>query len=54
MRIASWPTGYGTKLVGLLNVLALVVELGPGQADLLDRVMASPRITAEEGGRVVR
>ena len=53
MRIASWPTGYATDLLGLLNVLDLV-ELGPGQADLLDHVMARPSITAGEGGRAVR
>ena len=54
MRTVSWPTGYATDLLGLLNALALVVELGPAQADLLDRVMAGPSITAEEGGRAVR
>ena len=54
MRIASWPTGYATDLLGLFNVLALVVELDHGQADLLDHVMASPSITAGEGGRAVR
>ena len=48
MRTVSWPTEYATDLLGLLNVRALVVELGPAQADLLDRVMASPSITAEE------
>ena len=54
VRTVSWPTGYATDLLGLLNALALVVELGPAQADLLDRVMAGPSITAEEGGRAVR
>jgi hypothetical protein len=54
VRITSWPTGYATDLLGLFNALALFVELGPAQADLLDHVMASPSITSGEGGRAVR
>ena len=48
VRPTSWPTEYTTDLLDLLNVLTLVVELEPAQADLLDRVMAGPRVTVDD------
>ena len=48
VRPTSWPTEYTTDLLDLLNVLTLVVELEPVQAELLDRVMAGPRITVAD------
>ncbi|MDO8308925.1 MAG: type ISP restriction/modification enzyme [Actinomycetota bacterium] len=48
VRPTTWPTAYTTDLLDLLNVLTLVVELEPAQADLLDRVMAGPRITVND------
>lgn len=48
IRPTSWPTEYTTDLLDLLNVLTLVVELEPVQAELLDRVMAGPRITVTD------
>lgn len=48
VRPTSWPTEYTTDLLDLLNVLTLVVELEPVQAELLDRVMAGPRVTVND------
>ena len=48
IRPASWPADYTTDLLDLLNVLTLVVGCEPAQADLLDRVMAAPRITVSD------
>lgn len=43
-----WLSEYTTELVNVLNVLALLVELEPTQAALLDEVCAGPLIPIEE------
>lgn len=48
VRPTSWPAEYTTDLLDLLNVLTLVVELEPVQAEVLDRVMVGPRITVAD------
>jgi hypothetical protein len=41
-----WLPEYTTELINVLNVLTLLVELEPKQADLLDRVIDGPLIPA--------
>jgi len=45
---ASWEPEWTRELIDLLNVVALLVELEPQQADLLERVLAGPLISAQE------
>jgi hypothetical protein len=40
-----WLPEYTTELLNVLNVLTLLVELEPAQADLLDRVCAGPLLS---------
>lgn len=42
-----WLPEYTTELLNVLNVLALLVELEPAQADLLDRICAGPLLSHE-------
>lgn len=41
-----WLPEYTSELINLLNVLTLLVELEPKQADLLKRVCEGPLIAA--------
>jgi hypothetical protein len=43
-----WPAEYTTELINVLNVLGLLVEMEPKQADLLDKICSSPTITTDE------
>ena len=43
-----WLAEYTTDLIDLLNVLGLLVELEPPQADLLQRVCAGPLLSITE------
>ncbi len=43
-----WLPEYTTELLNVLNVLAMLVELEPKQAELLDRICAGPLISEEE------
>ena len=43
-----WLSTYTTELLNVLNVLALLVELEPKQAEILDRICKGPLISAEE------
>jgi hypothetical protein len=43
-----WLPEYTTELLNVLNVLALLVELEPKQADLLERICAGPLISESE------
>jgi hypothetical protein len=43
-----WLPEYTTELLNVLNVLALLVELEPKQADLLERICAGPLISEAE------
>lgn len=43
------PSGvYASELINVLNVLALLVELEPKQADLLNRICDGPLIPASK------
>jgi hypothetical protein len=42
----TWLAEYTTELLNVLNVLALLVELEPAQADLLRRICEGPTIPA--------
>jgi hypothetical protein len=44
----SWLPEYTTDLLDLLNVLGRLIALEPAQADLLDRICASPLRSADE------
>ena len=43
-----WLPEYTTELLNVLNVLAMLVELEPKQAELLERICAGPLISEEE------
>ena len=43
-----WLAEYTTELINLLNVLGRLIEIEPGQADLLERVCFGPTIPADE------
>jgi hypothetical protein len=43
-----WLPEYTSELINVLNVLALLVELEPQQADLLTRICAGPLIPARK------
>lgn len=43
-----WLAEYTTELINVLNVLGWLVDLEPTQAALLERVCASPTISADE------
>jgi len=43
-----WLPEYTTELLNVLNVLAMLVELEPKQAELLDRICAGPLISEDE------
>lgn len=42
-----WLPEYTTELLNVLNVLTLLVELDPAQADLLERICAGPLLSNE-------
>jgi hypothetical protein len=43
-----WLPEYTTELLNVLNVLALLIELEPKQADILERICAGPLISEAE------
>lgn len=43
-----WLPEYTTELLNLLNVLGLLVDLEPSQADLLSRICSGPTIPADQ------
>jgi hypothetical protein len=43
-----WLPEYTTELLNVLNVLGLLVQLEPTQADLLDKICSGPLISADE------
>ncbi len=45
-----WLSEYTTELINVLNVLGLLVELEPSQADLLEQICSSDIIAADELG----
>ena len=44
----TWDAAWTTELLELINVLTLLVDVEPAQADLLNRVMAAPLVTVED------
>jgi hypothetical protein len=45
-----WLAEYTTELINLLNVLGLLIDLEPTQAELLDNICKGPTIPIEEIG----
>ena len=43
-----WLPEYTTELLNVLNVLAMLVELEPRQAELLDQICKGPLISEDE------
>lgn len=43
-----WLAEYTTELLNLLNILGLLIDLEPQQADLLDRICAAETLTVEQ------
>ncbi|MQA35301.1 type ISP restriction/modification enzyme [Modestobacter roseus] len=48
IRPTSWPAAYTSDLLQLIEVLTLVAQAEPEQAQLLERVMSGPRITVAD------
>jgi hypothetical protein len=46
LHVESWPADWSRNLIELLSVLRRLVDLAPAQQDLLDRVLAAPKMTA--------
>ena len=44
----GWPAEYTTELMNVLHVLGRLVALEPRQADLLNRICAGPRLSADD------
>jgi hypothetical protein len=44
----SWDADWTSELLEMLNVLAMLVELEPTQAALLERIVTSPQITVSD------
>lgn len=49
----AWLAEYTTELINLLNVLGLLVDLEPKQADLLERISERPLISAGDLNEVL-
>ena len=43
-----WLAEYTTELINVLNVLSLLVELEPKQAELLEKICAGPTLSSGE------
>lgn len=43
-----WLAEYTTELINVLNVLALLVDLEPAQAKLLEKICSGPTISLED------
>jgi hypothetical protein len=43
-----WLPEYTTELINVLNVLGLLVELEPAQAQLIEKICSGPLISSEE------
>ena len=41
-----WLAEYTTELINVLNVLGLLVEIEPKQAELLERICSGPTLSA--------
>jgi hypothetical protein len=48
MMPSTWNPSWTTELLELLNVLTLVADMAPAQADLLDRITAGPLVTVSD------
>lgn len=48
IQLDRWLPEYTSELINVLNVLALLVELEPKQADLLKRICVGPLIPASK------
>ena len=48
MKPDHWLAEYTTDLIDLLNVLGRLVLLEPRQADLMDRILAAPKISVDQ------
>ena len=44
----SWKHSYTVELLDLLNVLGLLIELEPEQAQLLETIVAGPMVTVDD------
>lgn len=48
IRAGAWQPEYTTELLELLNILGLLTDMEPAQADLLDRVCEAPLLSVQE------
>jgi hypothetical protein len=44
----TWDPDWTSELLEMLNVLTLLVDLEPAQANLLDRIVSGPLITVDD------
>jgi hypothetical protein len=51
----AWRADYTSELIDLLNILGLLADLEPEQAELLARIIGGPVISVDEltGARVL-
>ena len=43
-----WLAGSTTKLINLLNVIAMLIDLEPSQAEFLEQISSNPTITVHD------
>jgi hypothetical protein len=48
LHLDAWPAEWSVEFTDLLTVLTRLVDAKPAQADLLDRILASPLLTMDD------
>lgn len=48
LHVHSWPSSWSRELMELLSVLRRLTDLAPVQQELLDRILAGPKVTVAD------
>ena len=48
IQATAWQAEYTSELIDLLNVLGLLIDLEPGQAELLNEISSGPLVSVDE------
>ncbi|MFC9665165.1 type ISP restriction/modification enzyme [Nocardia sp. NPDC127606] len=48
LHVDSWPSSWSRELMELLSVLRRLTDLAPVQQELLDRILAGPKVTVAD------
>ncbi|MCP2297210.1 N-6 DNA Methylase [Nocardia amikacinitolerans] len=51
LHVDSWPSSWSRELMELLSVLRRLTDLAPVQQELLDRILAGPKVTVADLGK---